>query len=425
MTTARCLLGGLTLCLVLAGCSTDERTEGSPPETPTGSPTSPTAEATPEEQTSEQPSEPRRRQPVLFVTHATLPRLALTRPQARHVLRGELSSRRVVAAPGMPVGPDVPVLRSATAVRRQVERDPGTVGVLPARSAVPTVRAAVVAGVDPLRDPRSYPLLTRGPRPARPTTLTVVGDLMLTRGVPDAARALRPLSDRLRSADVTVGNLESTLSRDGTPHQGGDSFGADLAAASRAAVVARHGTTFGLLGFNAIGETPEAAARQSGALSISMPPRTGPLDVAELRRVQRLVRDLARRVDVVVVVPHWGEQYTHAPWAVQRLVARRLVDAGADLVAGGHPHWVQGLDAYRGAVAAHSLGNYVFDMDFATETQQGVLLETTFWGDRLVGVDLVPYRMGPGFAPAPAVPEEAADILADVWSTSTGPFRAR
>ena len=305
--------------------------------------------------------------------------------------------------------------------------------------------------------------------------LTVVGDLMLTRGVPDAARALRPLSDRLRSADVTVGNLESTLSRDGTPHQGGDSFGADpsvleplqragfdalslannhtgdygddalvetvrllrrspiepfgagadLAAASRAAVVARHGTTFGLLGFNAIGETPEAAARQPGALSISMPPRTGPLDVAELRRVQRLVRDLARRVDVVVVVPHWGEQYTHAPWAVQRLVARRLVDAGADLVAGGHPHWVQGLDAYRGAVAAHSLGNYVFDMDFATETQQGVLLETTFWGDRLVGVDLVPYRMGPGFAPAPAVPEEAADILADVWSTSTGPFRAR
>ena len=56
------------------------------------------------------------------------------------------------------------------------------------------------------------------------------------------------------------------------------------------------------------------------------------------------VRRLERRVDAVVVLPHWGEQYTHAAWPVQRLVGRRLVEAGADLVVGGHPHWVQGLD---------------------------------------------------------------------------------
>ena len=68
---------------------------------------------------------------------------------------------------------------------------------------------------------------TPSPKPDPPPriTLTVVGDLMLVRGVPDAAAALAPLRERLRSADITVGNLESTLSLNGQPTQGGDSFG--------------------------------------------------------------------------------------------------------------------------------------------------------------------------------------------------------
>ena len=44
-----------------------------------------------------------------------------------------------------------------------------------------------------------------------------------------------------------------------------------------------------------------------------MPPRTGPLDEAELARFLGDVRRLARRVDVVTVMPHWGEQYTNRP----------------------------------------------------------------------------------------------------------------
>jgi poly-gamma-glutamate synthesis protein (capsule biosynthesis protein) len=110
------------------------------------------------------------------------------------------------------------------------------------------------------------------------------------------------------------------------------------------------------------------------------------------------------------------------PEPVQRLVGRRLVGAGADLVVGGHPHWVQGLEVHRGRVIAHSLGNFVFDMDFMTQTQQGVVLEATFWGRRLQALRLVPYRMDASFAPRPAAPAEARDILGDVWSTSTGPF---
>jgi poly-gamma-glutamate synthesis protein (capsule biosynthesis protein) len=189
-------------------------------------------------------------------------------------------------------------------------------------------------------------------------------------------------------------------------------------------VVSRGGVRFGFLGFNAIGETPRATPTSPGALSVRMPPRTGPLQESDLREVTRRVRALEGRVDVVVVLPHWGTQYTHAPEPVQRVVGRRLVRAGADLVVGGHPHWVQGLDRVEDAVVVHSLGNFVFDMDFMTKTQQGVVLEATFWGGSLKAVELLPYRMDPTFAPRPAAPAEARRILEDVWSTSTGPFRA-
>src|SRR5690606_18403629 len=144
----------------------------------------------------------------------------------------------------------------------------------------------------------------------------------------------------------------------------------------------------------------------------------GPLVEADLAHVERVVRRLARRVDVVVVLPHWGTQYTHVAEPVQHAVARRLARAGADLVVGGHPHWVQGLERVGASLVAHSLGNFVFDMDFMTETQQGVVLETTWWGNELKGFDLVPYRMDADFVPRRARGAEASDILDDVWSHS-------
>lgn len=311
---------------------------------------------------------------------------------------------------------------------------------------------------------------------ARPTeepptvTLAVVGDVMLGRGVAavhaDPTVTLRAMRPLLRRADITVGTLESTLSTDGSPTQGGDSFaadpdvldglaaagfdalslannhvgdygqrallrtldafrgsgisrfgaGRDLASATKAAVVERDGVRVGLLGFNAIGETPRATPTTPGALSVRMPPRTGPLQPADLRHVLTAVRRLDRQVDVVVVLPHWGTQYTHRPEPVQRLVGRRLVDAGADLVVGGHPHWVQSVERHRGATIAHSLGNFVFDMAFMEQTMEGVVLTATITGDRVVDVALAPYRMDATFTPRPLRGAAARAVLADVRS---------
>lgn len=339
--------------------------------------------------------------------------------------------------------------------------------------------AACTADPDPSRaetTPTATPTPTRPPAPTTPTataqperpepvtTLTVVGDIMLGRGV-TGRPALDPMAKRLAAADITVGNLESTLSTRGTPNPAqspGDRFhaapsvrgdlraagfdaislannhagdygdaslvdtvsllraggfatfgaGADLRAARQPAVVRRHGISFGFTGFNAIGETAAAGRGQPGALSVSMPPRTGPLDTAELGRILADVRRLDREVDVVVVLPHWGEQYTYEPWPEQRRVARALARAGADLVVGGHPHWVQGAEWVGDTLVVHSLGNFVFDMDFMPETMEGLVLEARFRGDRLVGVEFVPYRIGADFAPR-VVPRSQARRMLD------------
>ena len=392
---------------------------------------------------------------MVVVGPATRPQLDLTRVQARRLISGQAARWQ-----GLRVVRGLPPRRAIGAV----EGDPRTLAVVPLDAVGPTVVPARVEGVDPIRARQDA------------VRLVVVGDVMLTRGVPDAAAALAPMSRLLRRADLTVGNLESTLSRRGNPTQGSDSFGGgpglirplrsagfdalslannhsgdygeralldsvralanssiksfgageNTAAASRPAVVERGGVRFGFVGFNAIGETPMAGPETPGAFSLRMPPRTGPLVQADLDRVLRAVRRTARQADVVVVLPHWGTQYTHRPEPVQRRVGRALARAGADLVVGGHPHWVQGVEAVGDVPLLHSLGNFVFDMDFMEQTMEGVALEATFWGERLRAVRLLPYRMDDEtFAPRRVAGATAARILDDVWSTSTGPFAAR
>jgi poly-gamma-glutamate capsule biosynthesis protein CapA/YwtB (metallophosphatase superfamily) len=284
----------------------------------------------------------------------------------------------------------------------------------------------------------------------------------------DPAAPLRPLQRRLAAADITVGNLESTLSRAGAPRQGDDSFaappavlpglaasgfdvlslannhtgdfgtaalvqtlrrvgrgqveqvgaGRDVTGAWRPVVVRRHGVRFGFVAFNAIGETPRATTSTPGVASVRMQPRTGPLDAADLRRAVRTVRTLRRdRADVVVALPHWGAQYTHVPVPAQRRVGRLLVRAGADVVVGGHPHWVQQVQRVGRApgggagLVVHSLGNYVFDMDFMRQTQEGVICDLVFAGDRLRVVRFTPYVIGSDFAPRVVRGPRARQIL--------------
>jgi poly-gamma-glutamate synthesis protein (capsule biosynthesis protein) len=88
----------------------------------------------------------------------------------------------------------------------------------------------------------------------------------------------------------------------------------------------------------------------------------------EQRRVLRAVRELSDRVDIdaVVVTPHWGIEDDEKPRWAQRRFAKRLVEAGATLVVGNHPHVLQRWQRLRAqdgreGLVAYSLGNLLSD----------------------------------------------------------------
>ncbi|MCY1011693.1 CapA family protein [Nannocystis pusilla] len=77
--------------------------------------------------------------------------------------------------------------------------------------------------------------------------------------------------------------------------------------------------------------------------------------------------------DLLIVFVHWGEEYADAPGAHQQRQARALLDRGADLVVGHHPHVLQGIEQYGKKAIAYSLGNFLFENTHEIPRLTGVL----------------------------------------------------
>ncbi len=63
---------------------------------------------------------------------------------------------------------------------------------------------------------------------------------------------------------------------------------------------------------------------------------------------------------VVVAVMHGGKEYKPTHWAIQEKFAKAVMEYGADIVIGHHPHILQGVDVFDGKTVCYSIGNFVF-----------------------------------------------------------------
>jgi len=86
----------------------------------------------------------------------------------------------------------------------------------------------------------------------------------------------------------------------------------------------------------------------------------------------------------LIVSLHWGEEYKSINSPAQQSLAHRIIEAGADLIIGHHPHVVQNIEKYQGKLIFYSLGNFIFDQYFSKETQQGLGVGLEMYPDELI-----------------------------------------
>ena len=157
-----------------------------------------------------------------------------------------------------------------------------------------------------------------------------------------------------------VGQTVTALDRIGIAHTGA---AASAAQAATPALVTIDGVRVAVIGVSAFG--------YSLAASVAAAP--GEIKAARAAGAQ-----------VVIVYPHWGTEYKATANSYERNWAHKMIDAGADLVIGNHAHWAAAMEVYKGKPIWYALGNFVFDQSWSEPTQEGLLLELTFNGTRLV-----------------------------------------
>lgn len=135
------------------------------------------------------------------------------------------------------------------------------------------------------------------------------------------------------------------------------------------------------------------------------------MSLASEEHIATEVGELKKRSDFTVVLFHWGIEYTSSPSARQKELAHLSIDSGADLVVGNHPHWVQGVEVYKGKFIAYAHGNFIFDQMWSQETREGVIGKYVFDKDGLKTVSFYPVIIENYSQPRFAKVKEGVKIL--------------
>jgi poly-gamma-glutamate capsule biosynthesis protein CapA/YwtB (metallophosphatase superfamily) len=294
--------------------------------------------------------------------------------------------------------------------------------------------------------------------PADPdeVVLAFAGDVHFTERttalLDDPAAAFGPIAGVLQAADLALVNLETAVTERGTPQPKRFHFRAPAAAyqAVKAAGVDavslgnNHSLDYGVegladtldnagrAGVPAIGAGRDAAEAyrpwlvtvrrtRIAFLGISQvhelestwnatDTRAGVAHARDATRALAAVRAAGTQADVVVVFMHWGKEGSDCPTDEMRSFARKLADAGADLIVGTHAHLLLGDGWLGGSYVAYGLGNFLWWWNDAYSNDTGVL-RVTLRDSKVARAELVPaYISRLSGQPQPVTGAEATRI---------------
>lgn len=144
--------------------------------------------------------------------------------------------------------------------------------------------------------------------------------------------------------------------------------GPDAKRAYAPAYVERNGIRMAFFGFSRV--VPNVswyAGKNKPGIAVSYDPAKA-VEAIQLARGQ---------ADLVIVIAHWGKEREDYPVDHQMELSRAYIDAGADLVIGGHPHVLQGFEQYNEKWIAYSLGNFIFTRSNDPKTWETMVLQAS------------------------------------------------
>jgi poly-gamma-glutamate synthesis protein (capsule biosynthesis protein) len=116
---------------------------------------------------------------------------------------------------------------------------------------------------------------------------------------------------------------------------------------------------------------------------------------ASFTQTKKLISECNNRGFFTIGIFHWGAELMPKPKDYQKKLARLVVDGGADLVLGHHPHILQSVEIYKGKMIAYSIGNSLFGTLTTGRIQEGIAVRIIFSqkNPKLVTYDLVPLNV--------------------------------
>lgn len=166
--------------------------------------------------------------------------------------------------------------------------------------------------------------------------------------------------------------------------------GRDLSAAREPAIVEKNGVKIAFLGYFFLGdrniEPPAVIATNE------QPGVAGHFnDIGELKKMLEAdIRAAKQKADHVIPFFHWGRESKGQPEPYQIEAGHYAIDVGASAVLGSHPHVLQGIEIYKGAPIAYSLGNFVFGGNWDPKDKKTALLELKISKSAIKSVKVIP-----------------------------------
>lgn len=307
--------------------------------------------------------------------------------------------------------------------------------------------------------------------------LSAVGDILLSGTVAELVKDKRPeepfifVLDELRKSDLVFGNLECPLSKRGEPLKnkccfysppetvkslksagfnvlslannhvfdyGFESFedtvfllkrenisyfggGKNLEEARKPVIVHINKLSIGFLGYS----WNDNGIWNKGIKTTKDKYEVPPLDK---KIITEDVRNLKEKTDIVIVSLHWGYERERYPLPSQRKLAHKVIDSGASLILGHHPHVLQGIEEYNNGIIVYSLGNFIFpnvsykrfNIIQKTENKESIIFCCEISKDGIRNFAIKPIRGNDCFQPFILKGREKAAIIKKIENFSEG-----